>query len=139
MAWHIKHPKVHTMNAKEEATLGQLVGAIVDLEQEMLENTEEAWQDLQNMLTPDPSWTPSTTIRQILTPEQLELWNDHCLGTEHPDAISRIADTPFSEITSEDAFKILGIPFKDPPENGRELIVKFLMCCNSAEGRKVNF
>lgn len=131
-------PTTNELSSEEQATLGQMVGAIVDLEQEMQDNMNKAWQELETFITTDPTWTPSTTIRQVLTSEQLELWNDFCRGSEHPDAVSSIADKPYSDITFEDIWKILGIEYKDPPENGK-LLVRFLMSCNSAKGPQESF
>lgn len=107
-------------------TLAQFVTALVDFEKEMNEQRERALQDLKELMTPNSSWTPQTTIRQILTPEQFEMRSNYCVGSEHHEAFMSIADKPCSEITDDEDWAILQNPNKDSPDDGG-ILLKFLV------------
>jgi len=109
-------------------TLTNFVTALVDFEKEMNERREKVFQDLEELMTPHSSWTPETTIRQVLTPQQFEIWSNYCVGSEHHAAFMSIADKPCSEITFDDCWPIMNNPDKNSVED-EQVLIKFLMCC----------
>jgi len=114
--------------------LTNFVTALADFEKAMNEQREGALQDLKELMTPHSSWTPETTIRQVLTPHQFELWSNYCVGSEYHATFMSIADKPCSEITFDEFWSIMDNPDKNPVQD-EQVLIKFLMCCKGVNQR----